>query len=390
MFSKGMLGLCTLTLLLIIVGCTQNAVSEIEQLTTVKNETFTVQDGRVVFKDYNSYVSFVQKTQTSITITAIQQLINAESYVDPFESIFKRKASKAQISSAEAFNADNELPSNSEVLLSLLNEKAILQVGDLAIRYTKYYDFSAKIEHIDKLEDDAYLAKQIEERSKVEKPVIATIKSSHDVIIHPVFYSVSGEDCIDDPTVIGENPCEGPGGGPLPNPVGNIIVDKSLTPINSGQYVRYVDDRKAYLHVHFRTSNARLEIRPSIDPHRKRIRILGVFDWINSPADIMYADVYDVVLTKYNNNYWSGPSVLYTPNVPYPDFNGFETSATTFGTQDSDNHYRAWLHFPLDLTLSYRIESIKSINYIQNERGGKIYKVTRIAENTSNATFRFL
>lgn len=189
-----------------------------------------------------------------------------------------------------------------------------------------------------------------------------------------------------------KNPCEDTSNPPNPTspPTGPIIVeDYVTTPINTGRYVRYIDDRRAQLHVHYKTSDGRLVIKPSIDQYERRSRRLGFFVWNNSYADILYADVYDVVLTKYYNNYWSGPSELYTPNVNYPNFDDFEITATSFGTQDNYRHERQWLHFPLDLSKSYRIESIKSINYIEEERGGKIYKVKRIVENASGSTFRF-
>jgi hypothetical protein len=86
------------------IGCTQNAVSEIEVSTEVKNETFSVLDGRVVFKDFNSYANFVQKTEQVFIIGAVQQLVNKADYQDPFDSIFKRQASKQQLANAQTYN----------------------------------------------------------------------------------------------------------------------------------------------------------------------------------------------------------------------------------------------------------------------------------------------
>jgi len=389
--------ICMSTLSLLMTGCTQNAVSEIEVPIEVKNETFSVLDGRVVFKDFNSYANFVQKTEQVFIIGAVQQLVNKADYQDPFDSIFKRQASKQQLANAQTYNEDNEWPSNSEILLSLLNDKAILQVGDKVIRYTKHYDFSTNVEYVDKLQDDTYLANLIKEDVSSNKASNSSMAGVSDVQIHPIVYSTTDDcavDFIDDGSGL-TDPCEDISNGPNPPtapppPTGPIIVtDYSTSPINSGRYVRYVDDRRAQLHVNYKTSDGRLEIKPAIDRHERRSRLFGIFTWDKSYADVLYADVYEVVLTKYFNNSWSGPSESYTPNVPYPSFNNFEIAATNHGTKDHYRHERAWLHFPLDLSLSYRIESIKSIHYIEAERGGKIYKVKRIVENESRAPFRF-
>jgi hypothetical protein len=386
----------SMLVLLLIIGCDQNPIAENEMIPVLDNNEFSIIDGRVVFENFDSYASYIQGTKTRLSISSIKQLINVQDYVDPFDTIFKRHASKEQVSSAETYNEDYELPSNSEILLSLLNERGIIQVGDKVIRYTQHFDFSTSIENVSKLEDDRYLVNLISETMISSKSTNTFINVSSDVNIHPVYYSTNENDCdidfVEDGTVLQINPCEDISNPPNPTspPTDpSVVEDYVTTPINTGRYVRYVDDRRAQLHVHYKTSDGRLEIKPSIDQHERRSRRLGFFVWNKSYADILYAEVYDVVLTKYYNNYWSGPSELYTPNVNYPNFDDFEITATSFGTKDNYRHERQWLHFPLDLSKSYRVESIKSINYIEAERSGKIYKVKRIVENASGSTFRF-
>jgi hypothetical protein len=375
-----------LTLSLLMIGCTQNAVSEIEVPIEVKNDTFSVLDGRVVFKDFNSYANFVQKTEQVFIIGAVQQLVNKADYQDPFDSIFKRQASKEQLSRAQTYNEDNELPSNSELLLSFLNDKAILQVGDKVIRYTKHYDFSTNVEYVDKLQDDTYLANLINEDVTSNKSTNYSVKGVSDVQIHPIVYSTTDDcavDFIDDGSGL-TDPCEDISNGPNPPtpPPGPVIVTNySTSPIDHGRYVRYLEDRRAQLHVIFRGSKLRLEVKPIINPHTESVRTPFV-DWISNDADLLYAGLYDVKLKQSVTKYGGGVTI--TPNYNYIGFNDDLTQNADANT--SEFIPSSWLWVPLDPRYYHTTISIKTVNYIEQARGGNIYKVKRIVQNNERVT----
>lgn len=371
-------------LLFLSVGCNQNPMAENNQISTSTSKDFSTVDGRVVFQNYNSYAEFFKNTSEAVNIVSITQLKDVDVYEDPFEIVYKTHASKSQLQHSQLFNAEDNKPSNSELLLSLLNEKGIVQVGDRIIRYTKYYDFSVPKEHINSILDDEFLIEQIQQKVTSNKVSNTKTTTAIDLTISPVTYSIGEPDCPVDE--ISEEPIDGPcedisPGFPPPPSGSNIVIDESLTPIDDGRYVRFIDDRRAQLQILFRGSNARLEVKPIVS-HEIRFRVANIFfDWKPTQADLLYADIHDVLLSRSTTEF--GPGVLYTPPFNYVDFEDIGT----FGVQNtSEFNPSNYVFIPLDDQFFYSTRSIKTVNYIEEERGGLIYKVKRIAKTTYGIT----
>lgn len=361
--------------LLFIASCTSEKINS--TLTENNLQEFELIDNRIKFKDHESYSLFLQVNKDDFHIDGFKSLLSSNDYFDPFSLHYQKDASKSQITASKKW--DLSKPTGSPTFLSLLNNKGIIQIGDKVLRFTPYYHFVTTQEYAFLLEDNEYLQTLIVMNSKSKENIQRTASEDPFISVHTVIFSEDENPCIDYSL---QEPCDSEWESPSPSPINNIVIDESEIPVNSGDYIKFGEDRKARLIVQWNGTKYHINIKPIINDFKERKLRAGIFPkWVSNNANILYADLHDISIIKKQNN--SIIDFVKPQNASYLNFEDIGN----FGKINSDHFIPEYISIPLNPISNYEyiLDFIKTVNYIEEDKG-KIYKIKRIAKTTGRYT----